>query len=118
MDGLLTADNLPVILGIVLSATVLNWVRDVVSAFVTWRKGASEKERNIIRDTLAQLERCNHDRDNATDERDEYRRAVGRRDYLLLANGIPLPDDSQLVMSRGTDTNTNSGTGEPETRQP
>lgn len=107
MGDLLTADNLPVIIGIVLSAHVLNWLRELIQTFITWRRGASEKEKSILADTLAQLERCSRDRDRVTDERDRYRQALGRRDYLLLANGIPLPDDGKWV-------NPDVGSSEPE----
>lgn len=108
MKDLLTADNLPTILAIVLSATVLNWLRDVWAAFWTWRKGASKKGENILIQTLAQLERCNHDRDIAEDERDLYRQQVGRRDYLLLKHGIELPDDGV-----DHDTDRSVGTSQP-----
>lgn len=111
MKDLLTADNLPIILGIVLSATVLNWLRDVWTAFWTWRGRASQKEKNILLDTLAQLERCNHDRDEASDERDAYRRQVGRRDYLLLKAGIDPPADELDVLAH--DDHSGLGAAEP-----
>lgn len=112
MDGLLTADNLPTILAIVLSATVLNWLRDVWAAFWTWRKGASEKERNVLLDVLAQLERCHQDRDHAANDRDAYRRQVGRRDFLLLKNGIDPPADETGILD---DDHSSVGAAEPAT---
>lgn len=94
MDGLLTAENLPVILALILSGPVLIFIRDMVGMFRTWRKGASEKEKNILTDALTALDRCHHERDAASNERDAYRRMVGRRDYLLLKHGIKLPNDN------------------------
>lgn len=105
MNGLITADNLPVIIGIVLSANVLYFIREMVIAVQTWRKGASERARDLLMETLAQLERCHNDRDKAQTERDTYLRQVGRRDYILLAHGIEPPTE----LPHGFDVNRNAG---------
>lgn len=93
MDGLLTADNLPVIISIVLGTTFLTWLRDIIDLIRAWRRGASEKERNLLKDALSQLEDCRGDLEETEDERDAYRRQVGRRDFLLLKAGIEPPND-------------------------
>lgn len=109
MSDLLNADNLPVIIGIVISANGLYFLKEIIDAVRAWRKGASDKERNILLDTLAQLERCNQDRDTAADERDRYRQQVGRRDFLLLRNGIDPPNDSGSAETAGTRTAVDDG---------
>lgn len=93
MNGLLTPENLPVIIGLVLSANGVFFVKELINTVRAWRAGASERARDLLMETLMQLERCNHERDRASKERDTYLRQVGKRDYLLLVNGLAIPED-------------------------
>lgn len=97
MNGLITPDNLPVIIGIVLSANVLVFIREMVAAVQAWRKGATERAKDLLMETLVQLERCHSDRDKALTERNTYLRQVASRDYLLLRNGLKVPKDDTNV---------------------
>lgn len=90
---LLTAQNLPWVLGAVLSPGAAYFISAAIRGIIDWRKGASEEDKNLLLDTLAQLERCNRDRDTARDQADRYRQQVGRRDYQLLSHGMEPPDD-------------------------
>lgn len=91
MKQLLNADNLPLVIGSLISVPGFYFFREMVRAIVAWRKGADAKEHGILLDTLEQLARCNEHRDRAYDERDRYRRQVGRRDHIILSAGLPLP---------------------------
>lgn len=93
MSNLLTADNLPVILSILISAVGLNFLKEIIDAVRAWRRGASEKERNILSDTMTALQDCHDELAGVTDERDAWRQRTGRRDYLLTSHGIDPPND-------------------------
>lgn len=91
--ALLTEENLPTIVGILISTQGVYMAREVFKNFRLWRKGASAREREVMQFTVDQLEHCNDELDQTQNERDEYRRQVGRRDHVILSNGLPLPYD-------------------------
>ena len=93
MGRLLTADNLPAILTIVLSWPVLYFLLKLVEGFGVWRKGADTRDKNLLARTMRQLRECDDDLSRTEDERDTYRQKVGRRDYLLLSHGLEPPKD-------------------------
>lgn len=91
----ITADNIGTILTILISTTGLYFLRELFKNFWKWRKGASYREREVIQFTLDQLEKCHDDLEVAENERDAYRRQVGRRDHVILAAGLQLPRDTR-----------------------
>lgn len=93
--GLITPDNLPYVIAALLSPGAAYFLKEAVKGMIDWRRGATQEDKNVLLDTLAQLKRCSEDRDKAYDERDHYRRQVARRDYLLLLNNITLPNDER-----------------------
>jgi hypothetical protein len=97
MGGLLNADNLPVVLGIVLSWPVLYFLLKLVEGFGVWRKGADTRDKNLLARTMRQLKDCDDDLAKTEDERDRWRQRSARRDWQLLSHGIePPPDDGPM----------------------
>lgn len=93
--ALVTAENLPEVLTIVLVTFTLTVIRIAVTQWNKWRKGLTTRERLLIERALKQLKQCDQERDQLEDERDLYRRRVGQRDYLLLLHNIPIPKDGE-----------------------
>lgn len=106
--ALINSQNLPTILGILISANGLYMLREVFKNFRLWRKGASDREHDIMTFTVSQLDKCHDELDVALDERDTYRQQVGRRDHVILANGLALPRDTHR--SGGTGERSGGGT--------
>lgn len=93
--ALVNADNLPTVISAVLGINTVYILRDVFKNLRLWRKGASEREKTILAYTVSALDKCHDDLDNVQDERDEWRQKVGRRDHIILANGLTLPHDGR-----------------------
>ena len=91
----ITEDNLPQIAAAVFSMTTVYLLRDVFKNWRWWRKGASQREKDTIAYTAHQLERCNEELDETQIERDHYLRQVGRRDHIILSNGLRVPHDGR-----------------------
>lgn len=89
----ISEENFPQIVAAVLSINTVWILRDVLKNWRWWRTGATEKEKSAIRYAAEELARCHKELSRTQDERDYYRRQVGRRDHLLLSNGIELPQD-------------------------
>jgi len=99
---LITAQNLPTILTIVISANGLYLLREVFKNLRLWRKGVSDHEREAVGFVASQLEKCNDDLTTVMDERDQWRQKSGRRDHIILANGLDLPHDGTNEPVRNT----------------
>lgn len=93
--ALITQDNLPTVISAVLGINTVYILRDAFKNLRLWRKGATERERGIMAYTVEALEKCHDELDQTQDERDEWRQKVGRRDHIILANGLPLPRDGR-----------------------
>lgn len=105
--GLLTEENLPTVISAVLGINTVYILRDVFKNLRLWRKGASERERGILAYTVEALGKCHDELDQTQDERDEWRQKVGRRDHIILANGLTLPrDGARGIESDGPNTRT------------
>ncbi len=92
--SLINSDNLPTLVGILISANGLYMLREVFKNLRLWRRGASDREREAMGYVSAQLDKCNDELDRTQNERDTYRQQVGRRDHVILSNGLTLPNDT------------------------
>jgi hypothetical protein len=92
---IVTAENLPQILGAILTLNTVYILRDVFKNWRWWRKGVTVKEKDAIAYTVTQLEACHTELAETQRERDHCYRQVGRRDRVILSNGLKLPRDER-----------------------
>jgi hypothetical protein len=95
MGDVVTAENLPQILGAILTINTVYILRDVLKNWRWWRKGVTVKEKDAIAYTVAQLEACHIELAETQRERDHCFRQVGRRDRVILSHGLRVPKDER-----------------------
>lgn len=86
-------DAVTTILALVISANGVYFLRNLFKGIQAWRRGSSERERDILQYVIDQRDAAVAKLTTAEDERDRYRRMVARRDYALLSHDLAIPND-------------------------
>jgi len=86
-------DAVTTILALVISANGVYFLRNLFKGIQAWRRGTSEREKDILQYVVDQRDTAVAKLATAENERDRYRRMVARRDAALLRHDVPLPDD-------------------------